>query len=145
VIEQIIIRATAGGEPVLPGRAEAEAGLGLRGDRYHGDQGTYSHRGRGGRDLTLIEAEALERVGLSGAQSWRNLVTRGVDLDALIGKRFRIGTVQCYGARDCPPCALLERRTRPGVLRALARSGGLRADILAGGEIAIGDELVVEG
>ncbi len=144
MIEQIVIRATAGGEDVVVERARAEAGLGLRGDRYHDETGTYSDGGRGGRDLTLVDAEVLEQAAISGAQSGRNLITRGVDLTALIGKHFSIGEVRCYGARDCPPCALLQRRTRPGILRELAYSGGLRADVLTDGEIAVGDEIVVE-
>jgi hypothetical protein len=143
VIEQIVIRAHAGGADALVQRAIADAGQGLRGDRYHDDAGTFSGGPRGGRDLTLIDAGVLERVGLSGAETGRNVVTRGVDLESLIGRRFRIGEVECFGARDCPPCALLARRTRPGILTELAGCGGLRADVLVGGTIAVGDALVV--
>jgi MOSC domain-containing protein YiiM len=75
----------------------------------------------------------------------RNVVTRGVDLDALVGRRFRIGDVECFGQRLCEPCAHLERLTardgKPGTLRALVHRGGLRADVLGDGEIAVGDEV----
>lgn len=145
VVEQIVIRATAGAEATLPQRASADAGRGLRGDRYFNGEGTYFKDGKDGQDLTLIDAEVLELVGLSGAQAGRNLVTRGIDLGALIGRHFRIGAVECFGARDCPPCALLQRRTRPGVLRALADCGGLRADVLVGGEIVVGDVITATG
>jgi MOSC domain-containing protein YiiM len=81
----------------------------------------------------------LEEVGLEPIEARRNLIVRGVDLDALRGRRFRVGAVECLGQRRCEPCAHLERLTRPGVLRALAHRGGLRADILRGGELHVGD------
>ena len=119
--------------------AEAIAGRGLRGDRYADGAGTFSAGGGRGRDLTLVAAEVLEDVGLEPVESRRNLVVRGVDLDALRGRRFRVGAVECLGQRRCEPCAHLERLTRPGVLRALVHRGGLRADILRGGELRVGD------
>jgi len=142
---KIVIRATAGGEPIVTERAIADAGRGLRGDRYWSATGTWSDGSPEGRALTLIDADVLEAVDLSAEDSYRNVVTRGVDLDALIGRRFRIGAVECYGARDCPPCTTLQRRTRPDILRALARCGGLRVDVLTDGEIAVGDAIVVVG
>jgi hypothetical protein len=145
VVEQIVIRELAGGEPVVPERAAIDAGRGLRGDRYWSQIGTWSDGDPSGRALTLVDAAALEAAGLTGEQSYRNVVMRGVVLDALVGRHFWIGAVECFGARDCPPCALLERRTRPGVRRALARCGGLRVDVLTDGEIAVGDAVVVVG
>jgi MOSC domain-containing protein YiiM len=130
---------------VLPS-AEALAGRGLRGDRYARGAGTFSDpRGRG-YGLTLVEAEALEElaesgVGLSPIEARRNLVVRGIALDELIGRRFRVGDVECFGQRRCEPCAHLERLTRPGVLRGLVHRGGLRADVLSGGEISTGDRV----
>jgi hypothetical protein len=120
-------------------RARAIAGRGLEGDRYADGAGTFSPGGGRGRDLTLVAAEVLEDVGLEPIEARRNLIVRGVDLDALRGRRFRVGAVECLGQRRCEPCAHLERLTRPGVLRALAHRGGLRADILRGGEVRVGD------
>ncbi len=124
--------------------AEAIAGRGLRGDRYERGAGTFSNPNGRGYDLTLVEAEALEELAAGGiqlapAEARRNLVVRGVALDALIGRRFRVGEVECFGQRRCEPCAHLERLTRPGVLRGLVHRGGLRADVLSGGTIGLGD------
>jgi MOSC domain len=120
-------------------RAQAIAGRGLLGDRYADGTGTFSPGGGRGRDLTLVAAEVLEDVGLDPVEARRNLIVRGVDLDALRGRRFRVGAVECLGQRRCEPCAHLERLTRPGVLRALAHRGGLRADVLRGGDLRVGD------
>jgi hypothetical protein len=122
-------------------RVAAVPGRGLDGDRYAAGAGTFSARGGTGRDLTLVAAEALEAVGLSPAESRRNVVTSGLDVNALVGRRFRVGAVECAGRRWCEPCAHLERLTRPGVLRDLVHRGGLRADVVSGGEIAVGDEV----
>ncbi len=66
---------------------------------------------------------------------------RGMALDDLIGRRFRVGEVECFGQRRCEPCAHLERLTRSGVLRGLVHRGGLRADVLSGGGIRTGDRV----
>lgn len=127
-------------------RAVARAGGGLEGDRYFDRRGTFSNRHGRGHELTLIEAEVLDEVGLSGEEARRNVVTRGIDLNALVGRRFTIGDVDCVGQRLCEPCAHLERLVtaagRPGVLRALIHQGGLRADILTDGEIHQGDPVI---
>jgi MOSC domain-containing protein YiiM len=121
--------------------AEAIAGRGLTGDRYADGEGTFSNPYGLGHELTLIEAEEAERIGLAPADARRNLVTRGIDLNALVGKTFQVGDITCAGRRLCEPCAHLQRLTEPGVLRKLAHKGGLRADILEGGRIAVGDEI----
>jgi MOSC domain-containing protein YiiM len=123
--------------------ARAIPGRGLEGDRYAERAGTFTPRnGEGvGHDLTLIEAEALDELRLAGgrrlgyAEARRNIVTRGVDLNALVGRRFKVGEVECIGRRLCEPCAHLERLTQAGVLRGLIHRGGLRADILTEGAI----------
>jgi hypothetical protein len=126
---------------------EAVAGRGLRGDRYFDGRGTFSEPGATGHELTLIEAEALEAlagergVALDPTDARRNIVTRGVDLNALAGRRFAIGDVEIVGRRWCEPCAHLQRLTAPGVLRGLVHRGGLRADIVRGGTIGRGDEV----
>jgi MOSC domain-containing protein YiiM len=126
--------------------ARAIPGRGLEGDRYANQVGTFTPRsGRGsGYDLTLIEAEVLDELTLPDghrlgyAEARRNIVTRGIDLNTLVGKRFRIGEVECVGRRLCEPCAHLERLTYRGVLRKLIHRGGLRADILTAGSVGVG-------
>jgi MOSC domain-containing protein YiiM len=122
-------------------RAEAVAGRGLEGDRYHAGRGTFSGPGRG-YQLTLVEAEALDSIDLPWERARRNIVTRGIALNALVGRRFTVGSVECIGRRLAEPCAHLERLTRPGIIRPLVHRAGLRADILHGGSIATGDEVV---
>ena len=146
VVEVVALAAEAEGPMKEVSAAEAVEGRGLLGDRYERKAGTFSNpRGRG-YDLTLVEAEALEElsakgVELSPIEARRNLVVRGIMLDDLIGRRFRVGEVECLGQRRCEPCSHLERLTRPGVLRGLVHRGGLRADVLSGGRIKTGDRL----
>jgi MOSC domain-containing protein YiiM len=143
-VERILVRARAGDRALAVETARVVAGRGIVGDRYHEGTGTYSGWPGDGRDLTLIAAEALAAlaeetgIALRADDTGRNVLTRGVDLDALVGRRFRIGEVLCRGVRPCEPCRLLERRTAPGVLRGLAGRGGLRADVLRGGVIVVG-------
>jgi MOSC domain-containing protein YiiM len=122
------------------------AGRGLVGDRYADGTGTFSQPQRRGQDLTLIESESLDCLAADGlsvgmADARRNIVTRGINLNELIGHHFTIGAVTCYGSRLAEPCAHLERLTSRGVLRALVHRGGIRADVLADGEIRIGDTI----
>ena len=125
--------------------AHARAGRGLEGDRYAVGAGTFSPRAeqRPGYDLTLIAAEVLDELAADGAVldfagSRRNVLTRGIDLTALIGRTFRIGDVLCEGRRQCEPCSHLERLSGPGVLRPLIHRGGLRVDVRSDGEIRLG-------
>jgi MOSC domain-containing protein YiiM len=117
----------------------AVAGHGLEGDRYFFADGAGS-----GEALTLIEAEAIEDVGLTGAKSRRQVVVRGGGLNDLVGKRFRVGDVECEGIELCEPCLHLQKLTRPGIIKDLIHRGGLRADILSGGTISIGDKVLEE-
>ena len=134
-IEHIHLVSERGGAPRAVPQVDADAGLGLRGDRHHG---------RRGADLTLIEAEAIDRlaagegIDLDGGLSRRNLTTRGIDLGALVGRRFRVGEVVCLGEERCEPCRHLASLTQPGVLRGLVHTG-LRASIVEGGSIRVGD------
>ena len=141
VVEVIAIAPAAEAPMESLQSATAIAGAGLEGDRYERGAGTFSPGRSDGREITLVAAEALEEAGVAALESRRNVVVRGVDVDALRGKRFRIGAVECVGRRRCEPCAHLQRLTRPGVLRALVHRGGLRADIVAGGELHVGDEV----
>lgn len=116
------------------------ADRGLAGDRY-ADSG----------DITLIEAEALEAlraetgIALSHEESRRQVLTRGIGLNALVGKRFRVGGVECVGVELCEPCNYLQSLTYPGVLRGMVHRAGLRADIVSGGRIAVGDAVTASG
>jgi MOSC domain-containing protein YiiM len=114
----------------------AVVGCGLEGDRHFKQEGQ-----RPGGAITLIEAEALDDVGLTGAQSRRQVVVRGVRLNDLVGKRFMVGSVECLGVELCEPCLHLQKLTRPGIIDDLLHRGGLNADIVTSGTIAVGDEL----
>jgi MOSC domain-containing protein YiiM len=146
-VEAIVVAPLAEGAMIRVDRASARAGRGLEGDRYFEGRGSFSNAHGRGHDLTLIAAEVLDALALPGGRlapedARRNVVTRGIDLDALLGRRFRVGDVECFGQRRCEPCAHLERLTaevgKPGVLRALIHKGGLRADVLSDGEIRVG-------
>ena len=125
----------------------AVAGKGLEGDRKYRDRFPAHKRAEPGRDLTLIEAEALEALAeehgieLGPGESRRQILTRGLRLNPLVGKRFRVGDVECVGIEQCEPCAHLQSLTQPGVMRGLVHRGGLRADIITGGTIRAGDPI----
>ena len=128
-------------EPGAVESVRAVAGRGLEGNRYFYDEAPP------GRAITLIAAEALEGlradsgIDLPPARSGRNVLTRGIDVNALVGQRFRVGEVECRGVELCEPCKHLESMTQPGVLKGLVHRGGLNADILSDGEIALGDSI----
>ncbi|SFC64214.1 hypothetical protein SAMN04487968_10912 [Nocardioides terrae] len=127
--------------------ARALANRGLESDRYAAKAGTFTPASETSRgyDLTLIEAEVIDSLMLPEgrcigyAEARRNIVTRGIDLNALVGRRFQVGTVECLGQRLCEPCSHLERLTTKGTLRELIHRGGLRVDVLSDGELKIGD------
>jgi len=135
-VEKIHIAAVESELPTPVDSVEVTEG-GVVGDRY--DKA---------RDLTLIEAEALEGllddtgVELSPAEVRRQVLTRGIRLNDLVGERFTVGEVECVGQELCEPCNHLQGLTYPGVLRGLVHRGGLRADIVSGGRIAVGDEVM---
>jgi MOSC domain-containing protein YiiM len=134
-VEQIAIAAE---QSALPGTvAEVEVtSTGIAGDR-HADRG----------DITLIEAEALEAftaetgIELSHLESRRQVLTRGIRLNDLVGKRFTVGNVEVVGRELCEPCNHLQSLTRPGVLKGMVHRAGLNADIVTPGRIAVGDQV----
>ena len=140
VVEAIAIADRPRELPVGVDAVRAVAGGGLEGEYHFTPDGAPS-----GGALTLIAAEALTGleddtgIALSHEESRRNVLTRGIDLNALVGRRFRVGEVQCEGVELCEPCRNLERMTEQGVLRGLVHRGGLRADVLTGGTIRVGD------
>jgi hypothetical protein len=120
--------------------AVALAGRGIEGDRHVDGKGTFPS-GLPGSAVTLIEAEVCESFDppLDPGEHRRNLVTRGISLNALVGREFAIGDLRCRGMRLCEPCTVVDRYASRPVLRALVHRGGLRADILEDGRVAVGD------
>lgn len=115
----------------------AVAGKGLEGDRHFHDEGAPS-----GQALTLVAAEVVEEVGLEPGETRRQVTVRGVDVNGLVGKRFRVGEVEFLGVELCEPCRHLEAMTRPGIIKELAHRAGINANIIVGGVIRIGDPVV---
>jgi MOSC domain-containing protein YiiM len=149
VVEAIHI-APASGEPMLArDRVSAIAGVGLDGDRYAKRSGHWSPDPKVDRDITLIEAEvvddlaATDGIVLAPGETRRNVTTRGIRLNDLVGKRFRVGDVVCEGTRLCEPCQYLTDMVGKPILRPLVHRAGLRAHIVEGGEIAVGSEIAV--
>lgn len=126
-------------------QVKAVAGQGLEGDRYFKGTGHWSKHPGVSREVTLIEIEAIEalerekNVALAPGTARRNVVTRGVPLNHLVGREFQIGVVHLRGTRLCEPCAYLEGLTQQGVLAGLIHRGGLRAEIVTGGTIRVED------
>ena len=144
-VERIFV-APVKGAPMKPLEvADALAGQGIEGDRKVAP----------GREpaaqLTLIEAEHIEAFAAATGydmrldQPRRNVVTRGVRLNDLLGKRFRVGEALCEGLELCEPCGKFQRLTHPEVRRFFKGKGGLRAVILEGGLIRPGDAVVALG
>lgn len=119
----------------------AIAGKGLVGDRHFHPEGAPA-----GEALTLVEDEVVKDADLEAGATRRQITVRGVRLNDLIGKRFRVGAVECYGVELCEPCGHLQSLTRPGIVKELAHRAGINADILSDGTISVGDEVVeIEG
>ena len=115
----------------------AISGKGLEGDRYFDPNGAPP-----GGALTLVEEEVVDEVGLPpGGTRWQ-LTVRGVRLNELIGKRFHVGEVECYGVALCEPCRHLEQLTRPGIIADPIHRAEINADILTDGRISVGDKIV---
>ena len=148
-VTAILISAASSGPVEAVELAHAIAGRGLEGDRYAAGQGTFSEKPGTGRQVTFIEAEALEDYTaesgepLTPAEARRNIVTRGVRLNDLAGREFMVGQVRVLGCRLCEPCTHLERLTGKGVLRGLVHRGGLRAEFLSDGVIRVGDRISI--
>jgi len=145
-IEFIYVAPTATAPMVSVNEALAIPGVGLEGDRYALAKGTFS-KPEPDFELTLIEAEAIEalerdyNVELPPGDARRNLVTRGIALNHLVGRDFQIGEVRAHGIRLCEPCDHLQRLTGRQLIKGLRHRGGLRAQILTPGSIRVGDSL----
>ena len=122
-VESIYIAAEHGELPEPVDSVRAHAGRGLEGNRYYFDEA------EPGTALTLIAAEALEAmerehgISIEARESRRNVVTRGIDVNELVGKRFRVGGVECHGVMLCEPCTTLQAMTKPGVIKGLTHRG----------------------
>ena len=116
------------------------AGKGVEGDRHFRPNGA-----KPGQALTLVEEEVVADVGLAPGGTRRQLTVRGVRLNDLVGKRFRVGDVECYGVELCEPCLHLQELTRPGIMDDLVHRAGINADILTDGTISVGDEIAELG
>jgi MOSC domain-containing protein YiiM len=131
LVEEILVAPAKGSPMTLLSEVEVHAAHGLRGD-YR-------------RNLTLIEAEKIERfaaqydVLFTAHDARRNIVTRGIALNALVGREFQIGAIRVFAEELCEPCLTLARRTHRQVLHGLLHRGGLRCRILSGGLIRVGD------
>jgi MOSC domain-containing protein YiiM len=119
------------------GSVRAVAGKGLEGDRHFHPDGAPR-----GAAITLVEEEVVEDARLPPGATRRQVTVRGVRLNDLVGRRFRVGAVECYGVALCEPCRHLEQLTRPGIVKELVHRAGINADILTDGTIAVGDEVV---
>ena len=142
---ELIGVAGAAGEPMQAVAAvRALPGEGLEGDRHVNGTGTFPS-GVAGSAITMIEAEVCESFDppLAPDEHRRNLVTRGIELNGLVGREFTIGAVRCRGMRLCEPCTVVERYAGRPILRPLVHRGGLRADILGEGEVRVGDQVRV--
>jgi hypothetical protein len=141
-IEAIFVAGDAGAAAQARQSVRALAGHGLEGDRHVAGTGTFPS-GLPGSALTLIEAEVCESFApaLSATEHRRNVVTRGIDLNALVGHEFLLGAVRCRGMRLCEPCRVIERYATRPLLRPLVHRGGLRADIVEDGVLKVGDDV----
>jgi MOSC domain-containing protein YiiM len=143
----IHVAATAEGAMTSVEEVEAVEGRGLDGDRYFDRTGTYSDRPGTGRQVTLIESEAVEDarrdygLRIHAGEARRNIVTAGVALNHLVGEDFLVGEVRLRGMRLCEPCEHLAELTGQPVVKALIHRGGLRAEIVEGGVIRVGDPI----
>jgi MOSC domain-containing protein YiiM len=135
LVEGIFFGAVDEGPLEPAGQVQVKGGAGIEGDR-HGD-----------KDITLFEAEAIEGlkadtgIDLAPHEIRRNVMTRGIALNDLLGHRIRVGEVEAVVTELCHPCSHLQSLTYPGVLRGLVNRGGLNADVVAGGAIKVGDEV----
>src|SRR5215470_19975614 len=150
-VVSIHVAASAGAPMESRQSIEAIVGRGLEGDRYVDGSGHWSSNPGIGRQVTLIEIETIEAledeksIVIAPGASRRNLVTRGVPLNHLVGREFQAGAVRLFGRRLCEPCDYLEGLTTKGILTGLIHRGGLRASIVAGGAIRIGDVVSESG
>lgn len=150
-LELIVIAPASGLPPETRTEVDVVAGHGIVGDRYF-------HRTpkEPGQQITLIEAEAIEAYNRAHGTDipWtlprRNLVVRGIRLNELVGRQFNLGEVRLQGVELCEPCEFFGQRLENPLL-SLTQTvavwigrGGLRADVLRGGTLRQGDQLILD-
>jgi MOSC domain-containing protein YiiM len=147
--ELIHIHVAGGASEPMRSLAEARLleGTGIDGDRYATRRGTYSPKHHIDRQVTLIEEETLEAlardhdIALAPHEHRRNLTTRGVPLNHLVGRYFSVGSSLLYGGRLNVPCRYLEEVTGKKVFKPLINRSGLNCRVLVGGVIRPGDRI----
>jgi len=149
-VVEIHVAGEAGGATRSVGAAVLVAGRGIEGDRYHAGHGTFSPEAmKPDHELTLIESEQIERFNATYGAAIppgafrRNIVTRGIDLNALVGTEFRVGEATVRGIRLAEPCTTLAGKVGEAVLKGLVHRAGLRAGIVTGATVRPGDPIVV--
>ena len=149
LLSEIQIAESPSAPMIACAEARAVPGRGLEGDRYFNGVGTFSsHPQKPDFEVTLIEKEKIDAfaaesgLAFTGAHARRNLVTEGVDLNALVGREFAVGAVRFRGIRLCEPCTYLAKISFPETLTGLVHKGGLRAQIVSEGVIRVGDPVV---
>ncbi|NJD59751.1 MAG: hypothetical protein C3F13_11410 [Anaerolineales bacterium] len=146
----LIYISPARGEPTVGvDQVHVIPGKGIQGDRYFSEQGKDGEGYRPDRQLTLIESEAIDAIRqedsipIFPADTRRNIITRGIRLNDLVGCDFFIGKIRVHGIRLCEPCNYLASRTHPQIITSMADRGGLRAEILSDGTISINDIITI--
>jgi len=144
----IHVTASAGKPMQALREATLVAGYGIEGDRYATRLGKYSDKHHIDRQATLLEAEVLEALArdhgieFAPGEHRRNLTTRGVPVNHLVGRYFRIGGCVLFGGRLNVPCRYLEDLTGKKVFKPLLNRSGLNCRIVVGGMIRPGDAIV---
>jgi MOSC domain-containing protein YiiM len=147
----ILIAVEAGGKLQTLETATLESGKGIVGDRYYKRSGTFSKAldDSTDREVTLIENEEIERYNARHAAPLppgsfrRNIVTRGIGLNALVGRQFTVGDAVLEGTRLCEPCAYLAGLIGPDVVKGMLHRAGLRARVIEGSIVRPGDTIHV--
>ena len=146
-IVSIYVAASAGAPMESLQHVQAIASRGLEGDRYFNGTGYWSKNTSVSREITLIEIESIEalarekHIEIDPGAARRNIVTRGVPLNHLVGCEFQVGSVRLRGTRLCEPCQYLESLTTKGFFAGLIHRGGLRAVILNSATVRVGDQI----
>ena len=144
------MRGIRGDQTVNVDRIHVIPGMGIEGDRYFKKRTEVEGQSKTGREITLIELEAIESMCLNDGiqitpqETRRNIVTNGIPLNELVGHIFFIGEIKLRGVRLCEPCQYLANKTDPRILQSMVHRGGLRADILTEGDIHLNDSIAAE-
>ena len=146
----IYIAQNQGDQTVSVDRIHVVPGMGIEGDRYFIKRTESEKQSKTGREITLIEFEAIDSIRLidgiqiTPQETRRNIITKGIPLNDLVGHIFFIGTIKLRGVRLCEPCQYLANKTDPRILHAMVHRGGLRADLLTEGYIQTNDIITAE-